>query len=87
MLAACYHTREQLHAQDSHQWGVADQSAWRGLYGRTAGLVGMGSNGKMLANRLLALGMRLISWDRTYQEGFGRGLRCPPRGAAVEHDH
>ena len=70
MLAACYHTRELLHAQDSHQWGVADQSAWRGLYGCTAGLVGMGSNGKMLANRLLALGMRLISWDRTYQEGF-----------------
>ena len=70
MLAACYHTRELLHAQDSHQWGVADQSAWRGLYGRTAGLVGMGNNGKMLAIRLRALGMRLISWDRTYQEGF-----------------
>ena len=52
MLAACYHTRELLHAQDSHQWGVADQSAWRGLYGRTAGLVGMGNNGKMLATRL-----------------------------------
>ncbi|MBR1607537.1 MAG: D-2-hydroxyacid dehydrogenase [Clostridia bacterium] len=70
MLAACYHTRELLHAQDSRQWGVADQSAWRGLYGRTAGLVGMGNNGKMLATRLRALGMRLIFWDRAYQEGF-----------------
>ena len=63
MLAACYHTRELLHAQDSHQWGVADQSAWHGLYGRTAGLVGMGNNGKMLANRLRALGMRFYAFN------------------------
>ena len=70
MLAACYHTRELIKAQDSHHWGVPGQNTWRGLYGRTAGLVGMGNNGKMLAERLHAMGMQLISWDRAYQDGF-----------------
>lgn len=70
MLNASYHTRELLEAQHSCQWGVPGQETWRGLFGRTAGIVGMGHNGKMLAERLHAFGMDLITYDRNYIEGF-----------------
>ena len=39
-------------------------NAWRGLYGRTAGIIGMGNNGKMLADRLHAFGMKIIAYDK-----------------------
>lgn len=70
MLNACYHTHELLAAQYAHQWGVAGQSEWRGLFGRTAGIIGMGNNGKMLAERLHAFGMDIIGYDRNEIEGF-----------------
>ncbi len=70
MLQACYHTKELLAAQSAHQWGVAGSDTWRGLYGRTAGIVGMGNNGRMLAERLHALGMRLITFDKFPLSGF-----------------
>lgn len=70
MLNACYHTRELLEAQDAHQWGVKGQDSWRGLFGRTAGIIGMGNNGRMLAERLHAFGMNIISYDRYHLEGF-----------------
>ncbi|MGI6725334.1 MAG: NAD(P)-dependent oxidoreductase [Christensenellales bacterium] len=64
MLNACYHTHELLAAQYTHQWGVKDQDDFRGLFGRTAGIIGMGHTGKMLAERLNAFGMDIISYDR-----------------------
>ncbi len=70
MLNACYHTHELLAAQYNHQWGVEGASRWRGLFGRTAGIIGMGNNGKMLAQRLHAFGMDIIGYDRYEIEGF-----------------
>lgn len=70
MLAACYHTRELLAAQDACQWSVPGQNEWRGLFGRTAGILGMGHNGRMLADRLHAMGMRILTWDRSRVEGY-----------------
>lgn len=64
MLQSCYHTRELLAAQAEGQWGVPGMNAWRGLYGRTAGIVGLGNNGRMLAERLHAFGMKLIGYDK-----------------------
>lgn len=70
MLNACYHTRELLEAQTACHWGVQGQDTWRGLFGRTAGIIGMGNNGKMLAERLNAFGMRIISYDRCALNGY-----------------
>ncbi len=70
MLQHCYHTKELLKAQDNCQWGVEGQDSWRGLYGRTAGIVGMGHTGKMLAERLHAMGMKIIAYNRSEIHGL-----------------
>lgn len=65
MLAACYHTHDLINAQYSHTWlRRPEMSAWRGLYGRKAGIIGMGHTGKALAERLHAFGMELWAYDR-----------------------
>lgn len=61
----CYHTRELLAAQEAGRWGVDGAKNWRGLYGRTVGIVGMGNTGKMAAHRLKAFGMRVIAYNRS----------------------
>lgn len=70
MLQSCYHTKELLAAQAKCQWGVAGMNNWRGLYGRTAGILGMGHNGRMLADRLHAFGMKVIAYDKFPIQGF-----------------
>lgn len=64
MLQHCYHTKELLAAQSAGHWGVDGSNQWRGLYGRTAGIIGMGNNGRMTAARLKAFGMKVIGYDR-----------------------
>lgn len=70
MLLSCYHTREMLKAQENCQWGVDGMNKWKGLYGRTAGIVGMGNNGKELASRLHAMGMNIIAYNNSPIAGF-----------------
>ena len=64
MLQACYHTKELLAAQEKGQWGVDGSDKWRGLYGRKVAILGMGNNGRMLADRLQALGMEIYAYDK-----------------------
>lgn len=70
MLQGCYHTKELLHAQGNCQWGVDGMNRWRGLYGRTVGIVGMGNNGRMLADRLHAFGMKILAYDKFPIKGY-----------------
>lgn len=70
MLMSCYHTREMLKAQAECRWGVDGMNKWYGLYGRTAGIIGMGHNGKALADRLHALGMNIIAYSNSPLEGY-----------------
>lgn len=70
MLQSCYHTKELLGAQEACQWGVEGSSTWRGLYGRTAGIIGLGNNGKMLAERLHAFGMKVLAYDKYPIQGY-----------------
>ena len=86
MLQSCYHTKELLTAQANHQWGVDGSNAWRGLYGRTAGIIGMGNNGKQVASRLHALGMKLIAYDRYPIQGFDyiEQKLCEQQGDTIE---
>ncbi len=70
MLLSCYHTRQMLKAQEACQWGVDGMNTWKGLYGRTAGIIGMGHNGRELAARLHALGMNIIAYNNSPIQGF-----------------
>lgn len=86
MLQGCYHTKELLAAQANKQFGVPGSDQWRGLYGRTAGIIGMGNNGKMLAPRLKALGMKVIAFDCYPMEGLDYidEKICSANGGTVE---
>lgn len=64
MLQHCYHTKELLAAQAAGHWGVDGSNTWKGLYGRKAGIIGMGNNGRMLAERLHAFGMEIYAFDK-----------------------
>ena len=70
MLQHCYHTKELLAAQKEHRWGVEGADHWRGLYGRTAGIIGMGNSGRCLAERLHAFGMNIIAYNRSPIDGL-----------------
>lgn len=64
MMQYCYHTKELLAAQAAGRWGVEGSNKWKGLYGRNVGIIGMGNNGKMLADRLNAFGMKIYAFDK-----------------------
>ena len=70
MMQSCYHTTELLRAQENCTWGVDGMNTWRGLYGRTVGIVGMGNNGRMLADRLHAFGMNIVAYDKFPIKGY-----------------
>ncbi|MBQ6035719.1 MAG: D-2-hydroxyacid dehydrogenase [Lachnospiraceae bacterium] len=86
MLQSCYHTKELLEAQKNHQWGVEGSQKWRSLYGRTAGIVGLGNNGRMLAERLHALGMNILSFNLSPVEGLDyiEKQYCVQQGDTIE---
>ncbi len=65
MLNHCYHTREVLDGQAMRLHVLPGSKDWRGLYGRKAGIIGMGHTGAMLADRLHALGMEVMAWNRS----------------------
>ncbi len=86
MLQSCYHTKELLKAQKDHQWDVEGSRNWRGLYGRTAGIVGLGNNGRMLAERLHAFGMNIVSYNLAPVSGLDyiKKQYCVKNGDTIE---
>ncbi len=70
MMQYCYHTKELLAAQEEGRWGVEGSNTWRGLYGRKAGIIGLGNNGRMLADRLRAFGMDVYAYDKFPIRGY-----------------
>ena len=85
MLSLAYHADEFREAQHRHQWGLPDQDSFRGLYGRTIGIVGLGHTGSDLAIRAKAMGMTVLGYrrhdgkpvegvDRVYLADQGEGV-------------
>lgn len=70
MLQYCYHTKELLAAQEAGKWGVEGSNTWQGLYGRKVGIIGLGNNGKMLADRLRAFDMDIYAYDKYPIQGY-----------------
>ena len=63
-------------------WNKARYSKARGLFGRTLGIVGMGSIGTELARRARAFGMDVVAWSRSLTPEAAQakgvaGLRSP----------
>lgn len=56
------------------KWDKKGFSEAQGLYGRTLGLAGLGSIGKEVAKRALALGMRVVAWSRSLTEAGAKAL-------------
>ena len=70
MMQYCYHTKELLKAQEEGRWGVEGSNKWQGLYGRKVGIIGLGNNGKMLADRLRAFEMDIYAYDKYPIQGY-----------------
>ncbi|HEX9243870.1 MAG TPA: 3-phosphoglycerate dehydrogenase family protein [Anaeromyxobacter sp.] len=56
------------------RWDKKGFSEARGLFGRTLGLAGVGSIGREVARRALALGMRVVGWSRSLDAAAARAL-------------
>ena len=86
MMQYCYHTKELLAAQEQGKWGVEGSQNWKGLYGRKVGIIGMGNNGRMLADRLHAFGMDIYAYDKSPISGYDflRGKFIGSRGDTLD---
>jgi D-3-phosphoglycerate dehydrogenase len=56
------------------RWDKKGFSEARGLFGRTLALAGLGSIGREVARRALALGMRVVAWSRSLDEARAKAL-------------
>jgi D-3-phosphoglycerate dehydrogenase len=56
------------------RWDKKGFSEARGVFGRTLALAGLGSIGREVARRGLALGMRVIAWSRSLDEARAKAL-------------
>jgi D-3-phosphoglycerate dehydrogenase len=58
------------------RWNKKEYSVAQGLYGRTLGLLGIGSIGREMTRRATAFGMHVVIWSRRYA-GQDRPLEAP----------
>jgi D-3-phosphoglycerate dehydrogenase len=56
------------------KWDKKGFSEARGLFGRTLALAGLGSIGREVARRGLALGMRVVAWSRSLDDAGAKAL-------------
>ena len=56
------------------KWDKKTLSEARGLFGRTLGIVGLGSIGRETARRGLGFGMRVLAWSRSLDDARAREL-------------
>jgi len=72
------------------QWKKGEFSKARGLFGRTLGLLGVGSIGSQMIPRAKAFGMRVVAWSRSLSaekaEALGIERRDSPRAVAAAAD-
>ncbi|HEY6004737.1 MAG TPA: 3-phosphoglycerate dehydrogenase family protein [Anaeromyxobacter sp.] len=56
------------------RWDKKGFSEARGVFGRTLGIAGLGSIGREVASRGLALGMRVLGWSRSLTDAAAKEL-------------
>src|SRR5688500_19258596 len=65
-------------------WNKARYSKARGVFGRTLGVVGMGSIGTELARRARGFGMDVVAWSRSLTPESAEAKGVTPLPSAVE---
>ena len=72
------------------QWKKGEYSKARGLFGRTLGLLGVGSIGSQMIPRAKAFGMRVVAWSRSLSaekaEALGIERKDSPGAVAATAD-
>ena len=75
------------------QWNKKEYSKAQGLYGRTLGLLGVGSIGQEMIRRAAGFGLEVVLWSRRFagerrplaeQEARGLGVEAALRQVAIE---
>ena len=56
---------DQAHDLWAGKWNKKEYSKARGLYGRTLGVLGVGTIGREVIARALAFGMNVVAWSRS----------------------
>lgn len=59
---------ENVAALRAHQWNKKEFSQADGVYGKTLGVVGLGSIGKEVITRAKAFGLHILAWSRSLTE-------------------
>lgn len=65
-LSLIYDSRGLHDAQRAHQWGLPGYADRRGLYGKTIGIVGLGSTGRAVAGLASVMGMRVLGYGHPH---------------------
>jgi phosphoglycerate dehydrogenase-like enzyme len=65
LLSLIYRSRLVEDMQKRHEWKTIYDD-YRGLYGKTIGIIGLGYTGKEIALRAKAFGMRVLAYDRAF---------------------
>jgi D-3-phosphoglycerate dehydrogenase / 2-oxoglutarate reductase len=60
-------------------WNKKEYSKARGIYGRTLGIVGLGSIGREMIPRARAFGMRIVAWSRSLTAEKAEELEIEPK--------
>jgi len=84
ILSADRRIAAQDHQLKSGQWDKKTFSKARGLYGRTLGILGMGSIGRSVAKRGKAFGMRVVAWSRGLTAAKAEKLGIERASSALE---
>lgn len=66
------------------RWRKKHYGKARGLYGRTLGLLGLGSIGRAMIGPAQALGMQVVAWSRSLSEGDAQELGIEAMAGPVE---
>jgi len=74
ILAADRHIAENVAALREGRWNKKRFSQARGLYGRTLGVVGLGSIGAAVAERAKGFGMTVVGFSRTFTPARAKEL-------------
>jgi phosphoglycerate dehydrogenase-like enzyme len=65
LLSLIYRSRLVEEQQKAHIWNTIYDD-YRGLFGKTIGIIGLGFTGKEVASRAKAFGMRVLAYDRSF---------------------
>jgi D-3-phosphoglycerate dehydrogenase len=65
------------------KWNKKEYSKAKGLYGRTLGLIGLGSIGQEMARRAQAFGMHVVVWSRRFTDKGAAALAELPPGLEI----